>query len=90
MWVANQQVQSMFQVIFMAAEFDPRTVSCLRWWHSLADCPEIAQTGVAVKYLVAVCKTFLWACFPFALMFHQLVCVIAQGRQLLVNATTLN
>lgn len=54
MWLANQQVQSMFQVIFMAAEFDPRTVSCLRWWHSLADCPEMAQTGVAVKYLVVV------------------------------------
>ena len=90
MWVDNQQVQSMFQVIFMAAEFDRATVSCLWWWHTLADCPEMAQTGVAVKYLVAVCKTFLRACFPFARMLHQLVCVMAQGRQWLVNATTLN
>lgn len=72
MWIGNQQVQSMFHVNILAIEFDLDTVSCLWWWYTLADCPEIAETVLQLN--TWSCAQSLGACCLFALMFHQLGC----------------
>lgn len=79
MWPDNQQVQSVFQVNLMRLNLISGLCLCLWWWYTLVDCPEMAQTVLQLN---------IWTCVqdisqgmpPFALMFHQLVCVIAQGR----------
>ena len=85
MWLDTQQVQSMFSGDFLYLM--PLNLISGTVFFASGGLP-LAQT--LLRHDIGSCVQDISHCFSFALMLHQLVCVIAQGRHLLVNATTLN